>query len=175
MSRAMSNLSFRMMSFGFKVRDFFKPRDAILADVGIKQGHFVLDYGCGPGSYVKKTAELVGAEGRVYALDIHPLAINKVKKLAREKGFDNVETINSDCYTGLADASIDIVLLYDTFHNLENTDAVLAELHRVLKTDGILSISDHHLSDDEIESGICSSGLFTLASRGEKTHSFKKA
>lgn len=62
-----------------------------------------------------------------------------IKKLA------NVETIHSDCKTGLPDNSVDAVLLYDTFHDLSDPDGVLEELHRVLKPDGILSFSDHHM------------------------------
>ena len=59
-------------------------------------------------------------------------------------------SILSDCDTGLPPASIDVVLLYDILHELENRTEVLKELHRVLKPEGILSVSDHHLEEDEI-------------------------
>jgi hypothetical protein len=48
------------MAFTFKIRDFFRPRRDIVKEVGIKEGFHVLDYGCGPGSYVTAVAELVG-------------------------------------------------------------------------------------------------------------------
>ena len=175
MDKPMSNFGFKMMSFAFKIRDFFKPRRKVLAKVGIKPGDHVLDYGCGPGSYVKAASELVGPEGKVYALDIHPLAISKVQKLASKYRLDNVETILSDCKTDLPSGSIDVVLLYDIFHDLEESDGVLRELYRVLKRDGILSFSDHHLKDGEIIYGVTVASLFDLVTRGDKTYSFKKA
>jgi len=147
----------------------------VLAEVGIKRGHYVLDFGCGPGSYVKATAELIGPEGKIYALDLHPYAVGKVQKLASKYGFDNVETIESDCKTDLQSGSIDVVLLYDTFHALTEAEDVLRELYRVLKSDGILSFSDHHMKDGEIIYSVTVASLFELAERGDKTYSFKKA
>jgi ubiquinone/menaquinone biosynthesis C-methylase UbiE len=133
-----------------------------------------LDYGCGSGSYIPAVAELVGKSGKVYALDVHPLAVEMVKKLAEKNQLANVETILSDRKTGLPDDSIDVVLLYDVFHDLKNPDGVLEELHRVLKPNGILSLSDHHMKEDEIVSNLTSRSLFKLLRKGEKTYSFTK-
>jgi len=171
-TRPMSNIGFRFMSLGFKFRDFIKPRMSILEEAGIKEGIHVLDYGCGAGSYIAPLAELAGKSGKIYALDTHPLAIQGVQKLASKKRLDNVQTILSDCQTGLPSNSIDLVLLYDVFHDLNNTNTVLAELHRVLKPKGILSFSDHHMKEGEIISQVTSGGLFQLSVKGERTYSF---
>jgi len=48
-------------------------------------------------------------------------------------------------------------------------------LHRVLKPEGLLSFSDHHMKEDEILSGITESGLFTLSEKGKKTYGFLRA
>jgi ubiquinone/menaquinone biosynthesis C-methylase UbiE len=74
--------------------------------------------------------------------------------------------------TGLSDDSIDVVLLYDTFHDLTNPNMVLEELHRVLKPNGILSFSDHHMKENEIISKVMNNGLFRLLRKGERTYSF---
>jgi ubiquinone/menaquinone biosynthesis C-methylase UbiE len=168
----MSDLGFRVMAFSFKIRDFFKPRRDIVKEVGIKEGFRVLDYGCGPGSYVVAVAELVGKLGRVYALDINPLAVKMVKEIAVKKQLPNVETILSDRKTGLPDDSINVVLLYDTFHDLLDPNLVLEELHRVLKPNGILSFSDHHMKENEIISKVTNNGLFRLLRKGERAYSF---
>ncbi len=167
MNKTMSNFHFKFMSFGYKFRDFFLPRKNILKEVGVKPGFHILDYGCGPGGYITAAEELVGKSGKVYALDIHPLAIQTVKNIASKKQLTNVETICSDYETGLADNSIDVVLLYDTFHDLSDPDGVLEELHRVLKPDGILSFSDHHMKENEIVSKITDKGLFKMARKGK--------
>ncbi|MBN1888529.1 MAG: class I SAM-dependent methyltransferase [Thermoflexales bacterium] len=175
MDTAMSNLAFNGMSLFFSLRDLVQPRRPILEEAGVEAGFTLLDYGCGPGGYVGGAAELVGEAGTVYALDVHPLAVRRVQELAQRKGLTNVKTIHSDCQTGLPDGSVDLVLLYDIFHMLNAPEAILAELHRVLKRDGVLSVSDHHMEDGAILSGITGSQLFDLARKGKRTLSFVKA
>ena len=174
MDKPMSNFDFGFMSLGYKFRDLFIPRRNVLAEVGIKPGFHVLDYGCGPGGYIIAAAELAGKSGKIYALDIHPLAIQMVQNIASRKKLTNVETICSDCKTGLPDNSVDVVLLYDAFHSLSGPNVVLEELHRVLKPAGILSFSDHHLKKDEIISKMTNKGLFRLSGEGKITYSFIK-
>jgi len=174
MDKPMSNFDFQFMSVGYKFRDFFMPRLNILKDVGIKPGFHVLDFGCGPGSYIVPLAKLVGESGKIYALDIHPLAIQKVKDIALKRQLTNVETVLSDCQTGLPDNSLDTVLLYDAFHHLSDPDMVLKELHRVLKPDGILSFSDHHMKEKEIVAEVINERLFRLLRKGQRTYTFLK-
>ncbi len=141
-------------------------------EVGIKPGFHVLDFGCGPGSFIIDTAKLVEESGRIYALDIHPLAIKWAQRIASQNQLKNVQTICSDCKTGLPDNSVDVALLYDTLHGLSDPNAVLEELHRVLKPQGILSVSDHHMKGAEIVSKVTDKGFFVLTRKGERTFTF---
>jgi ubiquinone/menaquinone biosynthesis C-methylase UbiE len=176
MDRPMGNFAFRFMSFGYKFRDLRLPRVNILKEVGIKPGFSVLDYGCGPGGYITAVAQLVTGSGKVYALDIQPLAIKQVQNIAKKQKLANVEAILSDCATGLPDESIDVVLLYDILHGLSQPDEVLKELHRVLKLDGILSFHDHHIKEEkEVISKIAGKGLFQLSQKGARVYNFSKA
>ena len=170
-----SNLGFKLMALQFKLRDLLVSRGQVLSEVGIRPGFTVLDYGCGPGSYILPAWRLIGESGKLYALDMHPLAVSAVRRLAVRNGLANVETIHSDGKTGLPDGSIDVVLLYDTFHALRDRHGVLSELHRVLKPEGILSFGDHHMAGHEIASALTAGKLFRLVSKGERTYSFAKA
>jgi ubiquinone/menaquinone biosynthesis C-methylase UbiE len=172
--RLQSNLDFRIMSLSFKIRDVLRPRVHILEEASIKTCFQVLDYGCSPGSYIIPVIKLISNIGMLYALDVNPLAIKAVQKLASKKRVSNVRVILSDCDTGLPPASVDVVLLYDILHDLENRAKVLTELHRVLKPEGILSVSDHHLEEDEIISRVIKGGLFKFKSKGKRTLSFSK-
>lgn len=163
------------MAFWFKIRDFFSRPMSVLNEVGVRPGSQALDFGCGPGSYIPPLAKLVGVSGKVYALDFHPLAIKTVRNLAKRKRLANVESIRSDCDTGLPDGSIDVALLYDTLHDLTDPDAVLAELSRALKPGGILSVTDHHMKGNEIVGRVTDGGLFHLSKKGENTYGFVKA
>ena len=73
-----------------------------LKKAGIKEGQTVLDFGCGPGHYAIAAAKMVGAKGKVYALDIHPLAVQSVEKKAKKEGLTNITTIVSDRDTAAA-------------------------------------------------------------------------
>jgi ubiquinone/menaquinone biosynthesis C-methylase UbiE len=174
MDKPMPDLHFKFMSLGYKFRDLFMTPGGLLEEVGIRPGFHLLDYGCGPGSYVATAAELVGESGKIYALDIHPLAIKRVQNIASGKKLTNVETICSDCKSGLPDSSVDAVLLYDIFHMLSDPGAVLEELHRVLKPNGILSFSDHHMTENEIVAAVTNNGLFRLSRKGQRTYTFSK-
>src|SRR5512136_2727045 len=93
-SERMSNASFRMMSLFFDVIDFFHPHVAKRAKrFGITRGMTVVDYGCGPGRYTINFAALVGETGKVYALDIHDLAVETVKKRIAKRNLTNVQPI----------------------------------------------------------------------------------
>jgi ubiquinone/menaquinone biosynthesis C-methylase UbiE len=170
----MSSIWFRLMALEFKIRDYRQPRANILREVNIKHGFKILDFGCGPGSYILPASQMVGEPGKVYALDVSSIAINMVKSLVEKNGLKNVETILSDCVTGLPNDSIDVVLLYDVFHDFEDKQAILKELRRVLKLDGLLSFSDHHLKENDIVSMLTDGKLFKLQKKGQYTFSFVK-
>ncbi|MBN1593817.1 MAG: class I SAM-dependent methyltransferase [Candidatus Coatesbacteria bacterium] len=162
------------MVFCFRLRDFFIPRRKVLKEAGIEPGFVVLDYGSGPGGYVLATSKLVGPLGAIYSLDKNDHALAMVRDIASKHDLRNVKTIHSDCETGLDDGGVDVVLFYDTLHTISKSERVLKELYRVLKADGLLSCSDHHMTKDDIVSRICEGGLFRLLRSGKKTHTFAR-
>jgi len=170
----MSNIWFKMMAAEFKIRDHFHPRQEIVNEVGLKVGFQVLDYGCGPGGYVPSVSEAIGTSGTLYALDAMSIAIEMVNKIVAKNELKNVKTIFSDCATGLQNEELDVVLLYGVFHDLSDQNAVLNELHRVLKPSGQLSFSDHHMKENDIISKVTGTGLFKLQKKNKHTYSFTK-
>ena len=154
------------------IRDLFYPPKYILKDTEIKSGIHILDFGCGPGSYSIAAAERLEGTGKVFALDMHPLAVKQVDQTARKKKLTNVKTIFSNCETGLPSNSVDVILLYYVFNDLENPEKVLQELYRVLKPEGILSFSEFNIK--KISSKLEKRGLFRLQKMDEITHTFLK-
>jgi ubiquinone/menaquinone biosynthesis C-methylase UbiE len=171
----MSNFAFTMMALvGIPIRNIFMPPDKMLAEVEIKPGSQVLDFGCGPGVFTTKIAEKTGPSGIVYALDINPLAVGMVERKARNKNLENVRTIHSNCSTALPDNYLNYIIFFDVFHDLDNHQEVLAELHRVLKPEGVMYFSDHHMKEIEIVQRLTARGLFDLKDQGRWTFSFTK-
>ena len=174
MNRIMNSFAFRCMALMFKVRDIFNPPEKFLEEAKITQGKIVLDYGCGPGSFVFPASEKVSNTGKIYAADIHPTAIKMVEKRVRKNGNNNIITIQTNCATNLPDNSVDVVLLYDIIHMLPNIDEILTELFRVLRKDGILSVSNPHMKAEDIVKKVTMYSKFKLLGNGEKTFTFIK-
>jgi ubiquinone/menaquinone biosynthesis C-methylase UbiE len=173
MKGKMPALAFRaMVHIAMPIRNLFHPIADLFAEMDIQPGHHVLDYGCGPGHFTIMAAQQAGPSGKVYALDIHPTALKIVASKADRNQLSNIETILSDCHTSLADDCLDRVLLLDVLHMLENPQAVVSELHRVLRPGACLYCSDHHLPEDRITTQLCSNGCFRLESKGAKTFCF---
>lgn len=163
-----------MAHLGMPIRNVFMPPKQMLAEVEIEAGQHVLDFGCGPGTFSIMAADRVGLSGVVYALDIHPLAVKMTAEKAHRKNLANVKTILSDCITALADHCIDRIIFFDVCHELDDRDAVLKELYRVLKSEGILYFSDHHMKEFHIISVLTDKGLFKLVKKGRRVFSFQK-
>jgi SAM-dependent methyltransferase len=153
----------------FRVRKYMDPKVLaleLLRKLGIRPGQTVLDFGCGPGTYVIPAAEIVGKEGRVYALEKDYKALDELMANARRAGIHNIERIDSsgDMNIDLEKGSIDVVLLFDVFHShyfqeRSQRGKLLAEIQGVLKRDGELLVYPKHMEADarsEIEHhGFC--------------------
>ncbi len=108
--------------------------------------------------------------GKVYALDCFPRQLKIVEERSRKQGLTNIETILSDNRTGLPDECIDIVWMCDVFHEVTQRRAVLEELHRVLRREGVLAIYDG-MKDRVLN---YTTGLFSLTGRDGKLLRFAK-
>ena len=172
MDKPMPDLMFIVMSRILGFRDIFTSAEKRLKEVGVKPGQCVLDYGCGPGSYSICAAQMVEKSGKVYALDIHRLAVQRVQETASKMGLTNIETICSNCATGLPDKTIDIVLLYGVSHLFSDPYRVFAELRRVLKPTGILSFYNPHVRKNRIISHMTQGEFFRYLEKSKRAYRF---
>jgi ubiquinone/menaquinone biosynthesis C-methylase UbiE len=137
--------------------------DQVLETAGIGSKCVVLDFGCGSGAYAIPAARLVGAEGKVYALDKNVRALETLARRARRESLQNIETIvSSDLDTGLRDGSVNVVLLHDILHLIDGRMALFDEMHRVLARGGRISVYPMHVDKKEISRQMCDSGFFLL-------------
>lgn len=160
----MTDLGFRLMNLAFQVIDFVHPYiNKRVKAFGIATGMTVVDYGCGPGRYTTRFARLVGGEGKVYAVDIHPLAIQAVRDKMAAGGLSNVEPVLAAGYdSGLPDGAADVVCALDMFFGIKEPAAFLSELKRITKPDGMLVIDDGHQPRTETKRKIAESGQWRI-------------
>jgi ubiquinone/menaquinone biosynthesis C-methylase UbiE len=164
-AKPMSDFGFRAMSFFLALRSWFLDFRKPLRQAGIREGQTVLDFGCGPGYYTIPAAKMVGDKGRVYALDVHHVALRSVEARARKEGLTNITTILAGRDAAPPDWSVDVVLAYDMIHMVKDKRALGKELHRVLKPDGLLSVIVEHTKVDDVLGVLEEGGLFLLRDR----------
>ncbi|MBI4827789.1 MAG: class I SAM-dependent methyltransferase [Nitrospinae bacterium] len=172
----MSDTGFWLMTLLFHGRDIIWPPIETLKAAGlIHEGARVLDFGCGPGSYTVAAAKLVGAAGRVYALDIHPRALASARRRATAEGVSDIITTLDGRADTVADACLDAVILFDVFHLLDDQPGALREINRMLKPEGRLLFSDHHMKREAIIAGVTAGGLFAPERDHDGVYIFSKA
>lgn len=153
----------------------FRNPNKLLEVAGLKSGQKVLEVGCGPGFFTIPAARIVGSEGFVYAVDVHPLAIKKVQKKIGREGLKNVEPILVNASnSGLPDSSIDLAFVFGLRYISGGLKDLLVELHRVLKPSGILSFEKTRGSEQELITEVRRNG-FTYSRKRGRILSFSKA
>jgi ubiquinone/menaquinone biosynthesis C-methylase UbiE len=127
-------------------RRYMRP---VLDRIGIRPGEYVLELGPGPGAFTVGAAQGAGAAGRLIAVDIQPEMIAQVEQRVREAGLTNVETHVATAHDlPLEDGSVDRAFLITVLPEIPDPSRALAELHRVLRPDGMLSITEEFSDPD---------------------------
>ncbi|OYD16522.1 hypothetical protein CH333_03210 [candidate division WOR-3 bacterium JGI_Cruoil_03_44_89] len=137
-----SNFAFRIISLMHDnpLLPIFRNPYKLLKTAGLKPGQKVLEVGCGPGFFTIPATKIVGKEGFIYAIDVHPLAIERVKKKIEKEGIKNLTPIFANASnTGLPDRSIDLAFLFGLPYIAGGLKNVISEMYRILKPGGVLS------------------------------------
>ncbi|MHB0878895.1 MAG: class I SAM-dependent methyltransferase [Anaerolineae bacterium] len=174
--KARGHFGYRLMLWEYALQDrlHIDPPEPHLAKVSITPGMTVVDWGCGPGRFVVPVARMVGDAGRVYAIDIQPLAIEAVRRRAAKAGLRNVTPLLIDSYTAPLETGVaDVVLLLDAFHGIGNRSALLKEIRRVLKPGGLLFMDPGHMPLVKTVEAIEGTGLFRIAKTDGKHMTLK--
>ncbi|WP_287583558.1 class I SAM-dependent methyltransferase [Candidatus Borrarchaeum sp.] len=123
-----------------------------LRKIGIRKGQTVLDFGSGVGHYSIPAAIIVGIRGRVYAIDKDHNDLNKLEQKAIFLNLVSIRPIGTsgELRLDLEDKSIDAALIYDVLHYLKKYERKIlyTEVHRVLKSNALLSIYPKHTAED---------------------------
>ena len=145
-----------------------------LKAAGLKPGLKVLEIGCGPGAFTIPAAEIAGKDGFIYAVDIHPLAIKRVREKIAKSGIENIKPVLTDASnTGLSNQEIDLVFMFGMPHVAGGLTNVLSEIHRVLKPGGILSCEKSRRSVNKLIMNIENKG-FVFTEKKDRILLFKK-
>jgi len=136
------------------LRKRFATAAEIVRRMGLQPGQTVLEVGAGTGYVAKAAAEAVGAEGKVYALDVEPQMIERLRQRKLTENLGNVEPKLGDAAKlDFGDDAFDAVYFVTALGELPDKRAALWEAYRVLKPGGTLWVSEILLDPDYMLKG----------------------
>jgi CubicO group peptidase (beta-lactamase class C family)/ubiquinone/menaquinone biosynthesis C-methylase UbiE len=131
--------------FETESREIYAERKQIMDACPVKPGMTVADIGAGTGLFTRMFATAVGAEGKVYAVDIAPKFIQHIETTCKESGIKNVVgVVCTPTSAELPANSIDLVFICDTYHHFEFPHKTMASVHRALRPGGKVVVIDFH-------------------------------
>ncbi len=149
------------------------PVADVLSILDLHSGYIAADVGAGTGYFALPIAKAVGETGRVFAVDAEPEMLARIHSKLAASGIENLECIAGEASaTELSDACCDLVFLANVWHEVDDSSAVLAEMHRILKDPGKVAILDwrtdveqppgppieHRITQDNVAHALVSAG-----------------
>ena len=129
--------------FEAESREPFAARAAVVAALKIGPGQSVADVGAGTGAYLHPLADAVGPGGRLYAVDLAPAFVARLRDRAAADGLAQVTPVLcSETSAMLPAGSCDLIFTSDTYHHFEFPARTLASLRDALKPGGRLVVLD---------------------------------
>ncbi len=120
-------------------------------ELQLKPGMAVCDMGCGNGYHTLPMAQSVAPDGLVYAVDIQPEMLEMLNKRAADAGVTNIQAIlGGESDTKLPEASCDLILLVDVYHEFSDPAAMLASMKKALKPGGQIVLVEFRAEDDAV-------------------------
>jgi ubiquinone/menaquinone biosynthesis C-methylase UbiE len=106
-------------------------------------GMTVADVGAGDGEWAVDLARRVGDEGTVWATEVDPEEIEKIRQRIDDEEVSNVRIVEGDQETlGLPEACCDAILLRMVYHHFEDPSALRPQLYHALRPGGRIVVID---------------------------------
>jgi ubiquinone/menaquinone biosynthesis C-methylase UbiE len=107
----------------------------------VRRGMTVMDFGCGMGIFSIAMAQLVGPEGRVFAVDLQQKMLDVMEKRARKVGVaDRITSHPCEATSIGLDEPVEFALAFYSAHEVPDLRRLLAEIHGCLRRSGQLLV-----------------------------------
>jgi ubiquinone/menaquinone biosynthesis C-methylase UbiE len=124
-----------------------KPHEVIQA-LKLKPDARIADIGSGTGYFAMRLANMV-PKGRVYGVDVEPDMVKYLSERAKREKRDNVVAVAASPTDPRLPEKVDLMLMVDVFHHIEDRAAYLRKLRASLKPGGRIAIIDFRLDSPE--------------------------
>lgn len=120
-------------------RDRWQKADELIKQLNLNAGSHVADVGCHEGYMTTKLSTVVGANGKVYAVDVEQAKLDKLAAHLEKRNLTNVQTIKGDYDNPkLPLNTLDAVIILDTYHEMDDHYEILQHIKSALKPNGRL-------------------------------------
>ncbi|MBN1133918.1 MAG: class I SAM-dependent methyltransferase [Methanosarcinaceae archaeon] len=143
----MNNLKARMLvrMFNKKASSPKSKNEEIIKTLFLEPGQYVADVGSGGGYFSLRFADLVGEDGKVYAIDTNQSFLDFVKKNAKDNGMNNIVTVLAKEEKFPVDSKkFDTIFVRNVYHHLPNRVEYFKNLRDSLKTGGRVVIIEYN-------------------------------
>jgi len=124
-------------------RDAWQRPDEVVRALALWPGACVADLGAGTGYFEHHLARAVGKTGTVLAVDTEPNLVIYLRARAEKEGTRNVVPIlASPDDPRLPTGVVDVILIVDTYHHLDDRLAYLRRLRTALRPGGRVVVVD---------------------------------
>ena len=117
-----------------------KPHEVIQA-LALKPDAVVADLGAGTGYFAMRLAHMV-SKGRVYGVDLEPKMVGYLAERAKKEGLKNLHAVQGTPADAKLPAKVDLVLLVDVYHHIDQREAYFGKLAASLKPGGRVAVID---------------------------------
>jgi ubiquinone/menaquinone biosynthesis C-methylase UbiE len=125
--------------------------DLLIEALGVRPGDTVADIGAGSGYFTRRLSAETGNDGKVLAVDIQPEMLSILKRNLEKEGIKNVEMIQgTEKSPNLPEASVDLVLMVDVYHEFSYPHEMMTAIHKALKPDGQVVWVEYRLEDPRV-------------------------
>lgn len=114
----------------------------LIARLDVQKEMVIADVGAGSGVLTGPLALATGPRGTVYASDIDPKLLAHVEQRAQSSRLSNVRTVLGTFTDPRLPQQVDLALMNDVLHHVEDKAAYIRTLSRSLKRGGRLAIID---------------------------------
>jgi len=129
-------------------RDAWQKPDAVIDVLGIAPGMTVADLGAGTGYFSVHVAKAVGDKGKVLAIDVEPKLVDYLKERAAKAHLAQMVAVLAPTDDPKLPAQgVDLVLIVDTWHHIDDRLHYLAKLAAGLKPGGRVAVVDFKKGD----------------------------
>jgi len=134
--------------FDDPARDDWQKPQLLVEALKLRAGMCVADLGAGTGYFSGYLSKSVGSEGTVFAVDTEPNLVVYLRERAERENTPNVVPILASADNPrLPAASVDVVLIVDTYHHVDGRRDYFRRLQRSLTRTGRVAIVDWHKRD----------------------------